>query len=251
MLLRGSGLKAQGAAGAKRISTLATAVADKLSRPAPAVDGGSRYAGSWNPPNVERAIAQIYNTTDFASFEAGGRLDYGRLEPYLRPSDCVLDLGCGIGRVAFYVAERCRALWAVDVSPRMLELCEERLHGWDKVRYALCKDVEIPDVPSGSVDFAYSLLVLQHLEREDAFLLLEELRRVLRPAGRAYLTFPNLLSDTYLECFVTYAHSRASGQLERARLYTPQEVERLLPAAGFKVLSVEVETEIRALVEAV
>lgn len=205
------------------------------------------YAGQWNPPTVADAIAQIYNTTDMASFEEGGRLDSEWLRPLVTPESTVLDLGCGIGRVAYYVAPECRKLWAVDVSPRMLELAAERLAARGNVSFAPCKDVEIPDVPSDSVDVAYSLLVLQHLEREDAFLLLEEMYRVLRPGGTVMLTFPNLLSETYLACFLRYAHERASSQLARARLYTPQEVDCVLRAAGFQAPDLEVATEIRVI----
>ena len=70
------------------------------------------------------------------------------------------------------------------------------------MRFARCDGTSVPAVPDDAVDVAYSLLTLQHVEREDAFALLRELRRVVRPGGRLYLTFPNLLSDTYLDAFV-------------------------------------------------
>jgi SAM-dependent methyltransferase len=216
-----------------------------LAGPPPAEAAASSYARWWVPASLQVAAAQIFNTTDMSSFEEGGRIDADWLLPHLPPRSTVLDLGCGIGRVAYYVAPSAETLWAVDVSPRMLELARDRLGAFDNVRYALCRDVVVPDVPTGSVDAAYSLLVLQHVEREDAFLLLEELRRMLRQGGLAMLTFPNLLSETYLKGFVDYAHERASQQLNRARIYTPQEVERLLGAAGFEVVELDAATEIR------
>jgi ubiquinone/menaquinone biosynthesis C-methylase UbiE len=212
--------------------------------PDPDVSAPRSYARFWNPSTVEEAMSQIYNTTDTLGFQVAGQGDAARLEPFLGPEQTVLDLGCGIGRVALHVAPRCARLWAVDVSPRMLELARERMSGHANVSYALCRDVEIPDVPTGSVDLAYSFLVLQHLEREDAFLLLEELHRVVRPGGVVVLTYPNLLSDVYLQSFLDYAHRRASAERERARIYTPQEVDRLLQAAGFEVEDVQPDTEI-------
>lgn len=203
-----------------------------------------RYAPLWNPPDEAGAIAQIYNTDDPGSFEEGGQQDFAQLAPYLDASSTALDLGCGIGRVARYVAPRCETLWAVDVSQRMLDLARGRLSEHRNICYTLCDDTRFAEVPSGSVDLAYSLLVLQHLEREDAFLLLEELRRVIKPSGTVVLTYPNLLSDTYLDCFVRYAHEGASVEPARARLYTPQEVERILPAAGFSC-EIDAATEIR------
>ncbi|MHB8504900.1 MAG: class I SAM-dependent methyltransferase [Acidimicrobiales bacterium] len=214
--------------------------------PAPlAEQPGRTYADLWSPPTVEEATAQIYNTTDIASFEEGGRFDFDWLTRDLRPEHTALDLGCGIGRVAYYVADYCKYLWAIDVSPRMLEMAQDRLSEFGNVTYSLCRDVVLPEVPTECIDLAYSLLVLQHVEREDAFLLLEELYRVVRPGGQVMLTFPNLLSALYLECFVDCAHRRASSQVNRARPYTPQEVSCVMKAAGFEEPSLEVETEIR------
>lgn len=220
---------------------------DRLEAP-PAPQPGSeqpngRYGPLWNPIDTTEAIAEIYNTTDMASFERGGRFDADWIGPFLTPSSVVLDLGCGIGRVAKYVAPLCGELLAVDASGRMLQLAARRLEACPNVRLLQSDDTRIP-APDASVDLAYSLLVLQHVEREDAYLLLEELHRVLKEGGRAMLTFPNLLSDTYLEGFLSYAHSGASTQPNRARIYTPQEVERLMSAAGF-ACEIEAGTEIR------
>ena len=203
-----------------------------------------RYAGHWNPPDEPAALLQIFNTDDPDSFEEGGRWDLERLRPWFDKESTVLDLGCGIGRVARYVAPECSVLWAVDASQRMLDMTAQRLRHLTNVKYAHCHDVTFPDVPSESIDLAYSLLVLQHLEREDAFLLLEELRRVVRPTGTVILTYPNLLSEAYLSGFVDAARKGDAAATARARLYTPQEVEVLLPAAGFRA-EIEAGTEIR------
>jgi ubiquinone/menaquinone biosynthesis C-methylase UbiE len=205
---------------------------------------GGRYERLWNPPDEESALLQIFNTADLGSFEEGGRWDFDRLRPYFDKDSIVLDLGCGIGRVARYVAPECSVLWATDASQRMLDMMAERLHDLGNIKYALCNDVKFSDVPTESVDFAYSLLVLQHLEREDAFLLLEEIRRVVKPTATVFLTYPNLLSETYMRTFLDYAHSGASVEPARARLYTPQEVAAILPEAGFRA-EIDAEIEIR------
>jgi ubiquinone/menaquinone biosynthesis C-methylase UbiE len=207
--------------------------------------GAGRYGRLWDPPADGDAMALILNTTDRDEFERTGRDDAERLAAYLPADATALDLGCGIGRVARYLAPRCTTLWAVDASPRMLELARTRLSELPNVRFARCVDTDVPDVPSASVDLAYALLVLQHLEREDAFLLLEELRRVVKPSGTVFVTFPNLLSDTYLSGFLEYARRGETANPARARMYTPQEVARIVPAAGFAV-DIEADVEIVA-----
>jgi ubiquinone/menaquinone biosynthesis C-methylase UbiE len=207
-------------------------------------DGPESYRSAWEPESLADALRLIYNTESLESFEEGGQIDARRLEPWLGPSVVALDLGCGLGRVAKPVSARCETLWAVDVSQRMLDLAGEYMQDRRNVRYARCDEVRVPMVPSASVDLAYSFLVLQHVEKEDAFLLLEELRRVIKPDGVLCLTFPNLLSDVYLDSFVNYAHAGQSNHRPRARMYTPEEVLRILPAAGFEA-EVTAETELR------
>jgi ubiquinone/menaquinone biosynthesis C-methylase UbiE len=188
----------------------------------------------------------IFNGDDPELFERTGREQAEALAALLPSADAVVvDIGCGIGRVARYMAPHCKVLWAVDVSAEMLKMAGERLSDQHNVSFARCTDTRIPDIADESVDFVYSVLVLQHLAREDAFLMLREIRRMLRPGGRAYLTFPNLLSDVYLASFVTYAESgEAANNPVRARIYTPQEVERLLPAAGLTVSDLRADVEI-------
>ena len=207
---------------------------------------GAGYGWRWLPRSEEQARRYILNDADPERFDRSGREAAERLGPHLGPESTVLDLGCGIGRVALYVAPRCRSLWVVDASPVMLRYARRRLADHSNVRYARSRGTSVPDVPASSVDLVYSLLTLQHLEREDAFLLLEDTRRMLRPGGTAYLTFPNLLSDTYLDAFLGYARAGFSDRRARARFYTPQEVERVLGAAGLTVASLEAGTEIVA-----
>ncbi|HXY42790.1 MAG TPA: class I SAM-dependent methyltransferase [Acidimicrobiales bacterium] len=214
--------------------------------PAPEKETSGRYATFWRPPDVSGAMKSIFNGDDADEFERSGREQAEILAAHLASEDAiVVDIGCGIGRVARHMAPRCKLLWAVDVSDEMLAMAAERLADRPNVRFARCADTRIPDIADSSVDFVYSILVLQHLEREDAFLMLREIHRILRPGATAYLTFPNLLSDVYLQSFVTYAESgEAATNPVRARVYTPQEVERLLPVAGLTVTSLEAGVEI-------
>jgi hypothetical protein len=67
---------------------------------------------------------------------------------------------------------------------------------------------------------------------------------VLRPGGSAFLTFPNLLSDVYLNAFLNYAEGGEVGNPVRARFYTPEEVRRILTAAGFDLINLAAGVEI-------
>jgi len=221
-----------------------------IRRPSPA-GRRSRYGRFWQPTDLSGAMKVIFNGDDADLFERTGEEQANALGAMLPSADAVVvDIGCGIGRVARYMAPKCKLLWAVDVSERMLRMAASRLDEHTNVRYARCADTRIPDIEDGSVDFVYAILVLQHLEREDAFLMLREIRRILRPGGSAFLTFPNLLSDVYLQSFIAYAESgEAAWNPVRARVYTPDEVQRLLPAAGLAVTELEADVELKVRAE--
>jgi ubiquinone/menaquinone biosynthesis C-methylase UbiE len=204
-----------------------------------------KYGSLWSPGDETEAMDQILNIEDPEAFEAAGRFDAERLAPLIRPDDTVVDVGCGIGRVTRYVAPLCRQIWGVDVSEVMLRYARARLADVPNVRFALGDGPSLPqEIESGSVDVVYSLLTLQHVEREHAFMLLRDIRRALRPGGTLRVTFPNLLSDVYLDGFVKYAETGEVANAARARFYTPQEVERILPAAGFTISELDADVEI-------
>lgn len=242
----GAVVRVRGAA-ARRAANLARAMspAGKLASPR-ACD----YGVWWSPEDESQARVAIVADADPDRFEASGKTDAERVGRLAGQEATVLDLGCGIGRVALYMADRCRLLWAVDASPVMLSMAARRLADRPNVRLVQSRGVTIPEVPDHSVDLAYSILVLQHVEREDAFSLLRELRRVLRPGGRAYLTFPNVLFDAYLRIFLDGVDAEAVNNPARTRVYTPEEVMRLLPTAGFRIEAFRAEQDIVAVCRA-
>jgi ubiquinone/menaquinone biosynthesis C-methylase UbiE len=197
-----------------------------------------RYGPRWRPPDVSSAREAILSYDDAERFEFTGKQEAERILPHAGEDATVADIGCGIGRIALYMAPHCSTLWAVDVSDEMLSMARQRLADQPNVFYARCVDTRVPDIPSGSVDLAYSIIVLQHLEREDAFLLLEDIVRMLRRGGKAFITWPNITDPEYLESFVTYAHNGEAGHLSRARMYSTTELSVLLPRAGFRDVEV-------------
>lgn len=196
------------------------------------------YERHWDPVTVSDAMKLIVVDDDEAFFETSGREDAAGILELLPDGAVVLDLGCGIGRIARFVAPRCRELWLADISRRMLEMAHERLGGQPSVRLVRATPRGVPELGSASLDLVYSVLVLQHVEREDAFCMLRDILRMLRPGGLAYVTFPNILDDGYLSAFVQYAETGEVANMARARFYTPSEVERLVAAAGFVEVTV-------------
>jgi SAM-dependent methyltransferase len=96
----------------------------------------------------------------------------------------LLDFGCGVGRLARPLARRgCRVV-AADVSPQMLAHCAAYCAAPDRVECVLSDGWGVADVPTASVDGAYSFYVFQHMPaREMVRAVLADLHRAVRPGG--------------------------------------------------------------------
>lgn len=102
-----------------------------------------------------------------------------------RPEHEILEVGCGGGHVLeqFPLSK----LTGVDVSGRMLEKTAARLEGRDlRLLKGELRDLDLPDT---SYDRIICSEVIEHVV--DPVELLEQIRRLLRPGGRAIITFPN------------------------------------------------------------
>jgi SAM-dependent methyltransferase len=204
---------------------------------------GQDYHKTWDRMARSSALYSIYATEDQQQFERGGMDDARRIAQWVSTDSIVLDVGCGIGRIEKYLAPYCRELHAVDVSQEMLSQARTRLTGVPNVYLHHTTATDLSCLKDHTVDLAFSLLVLQHIEKEDAFLALREIHRVLKPAGLAYLQFPSLFADVYFRAFVEAAVME-TRPVHRMRLYTPAEATFLLGKAGFRIeqcLSEEVE----------
>jgi ubiquinone/menaquinone biosynthesis C-methylase UbiE len=97
----------------------------------------------------------------------------------------VLDLGCGTGRHALWLAEAGASVTAVDFSEGMLAQARNK-PGAVAVRF-LPHDLHQPlPFPADAFDLVVSGLVLEHLRDLDLFFV--QARRVLKPGGRAVVS---------------------------------------------------------------
>jgi SAM-dependent methyltransferase len=100
------------------------------------------------------------------------------LLPDIRSKD-ILDAGCGPGWYADWLARNGARVVAIDCSPRMVRLADERLHGRARVMQG---DVDLRNLLlSETFDVILSSLVLHYLA--DLTVTFEEWARLLRPSG--------------------------------------------------------------------
>ncbi len=132
-----------------------------------------------------------------ADFLNSGEEDYQRLvAPFLsrqgfEPAGAtMIELGCGAGRMTHSFARRFQKVIALDVSRQMLDRAQQTLPEVTNIAWSLANGVDLGEIPSESVDFVFSYLVLQHLP--DEWLVhgyIREMLRVLKPSGMCLFQF--------------------------------------------------------------
>jgi ubiquinone/menaquinone biosynthesis C-methylase UbiE len=108
--------------------------------------------------------------------------EYFRIFPWDElPSEPVgLDLGCGSGRWAQFVAGRVKRLYCVDASTKALGVAKRTLLNRDNC-VLIAADIGRLPFPDGTMDFAYCLGVLHHTQ--DPFAALRESVSKLKPGA--------------------------------------------------------------------
>ena len=162
----------------------------------------------------------------------------------LPPDARVLEVGCGPG----FVTERLLALvpdgsvCGVDNDPYMIELAERRLAGLGRVEVQE-GSVGATGFSDASFDAATARLVFQHLP--DPMSTLAELKRVLRPGGRLFVTDIDsswgLLLDPEPPHFEQVNAAVAGARTARGGNPTlGRRLPRMLDDAGFTALALDV-----------
>src|SRR6266705_1756754 len=107
------------------------------------------------------------------------------LEAVIPPSSRVLDAGCGSGVMAAKLMDGGYAVWGIDFAEPMIRQAR-----------ALCGshqfavgDIEHIPFPDNAFDVVVSLGVIEYLESDEQAL--REIRRVLKPGGRAVIAISN------------------------------------------------------------
>jgi SAM-dependent methyltransferase len=125
------------------------------------------------------------------TFLESGEEEYCKLvQPVLEerqfvPEDVsMLEVGCGAGRMTASFARRFATVYALDVSDEMQNLAKQHLASFSNIHWVLGDGTDLSAIPSESVDFVFSYLVLQHLPAEDlAMAYVREMLRVLKQGG--------------------------------------------------------------------
>ena len=146
----------------------------------------------------------------------------------------IVDFGCGSGANSVLLANRGAHVWGIDISEDLLRLARRRLEVSGRAGGATfiagsAHDMPFPD---NSIDVVFGIAILHHLDLD---LVSREVRRVLKPGGRAIFQEPVRNSPVvrFMRSLIPY-HAPDISPYERP--LTDEELRRF--AAGFSRWSV-------------
>ena len=147
------------------------------------------------------------------------------------------DLGCGDGPLFAALAhagfvDETRAVYAVDLQPARLARVSARFP-W--ILTIVASADAVPEIAEGSLDAVISTMVMEHVPDEHAYL--AEIRRLLRPGGRGYVT------TVFKKRWAWYFRKRDGESVldtSHLREYTDLVAFRsLVEASGMRVVALE------------
>lgn len=106
----------------------------------------------------------------------------------IQPTDHVIDIGCGNGHGSRLLARKAKAVTAIDLDGRLISR-SRRTNRQPNLFYEKGNALDLPD-ESGSADIMTAMEFIEHLQAIDADRFLGEVRRVLKPGGKLFISTP-------------------------------------------------------------
>jgi len=183
---------------------------------------------------------RVYERANLTDYPSSGPPDASLVEfcaRYVEPPAPVLDLGCGGGRNARYLAAAGFAVTGVDIAAGALESCR-RLFLRDGLQGHFAQG-SLVNIPFEAASFAAVVCTnaLDHVTYDEARTALREMSRVLVPGGVGLLTFDAVDTDeerldeaeVLHDGTLHFVRGTQAGMVFRR--YRDEEIRRLLAEA--------------------
>ena len=205
------------------------------------------YKDFWNrqASSAESAISAVDGSQSEEVVQHTGRWSAAQVQAALAigKEDDVLELGCGIGRIGRELAPMCKSWTGVDISENMIDFAGQRLAGQDNVTFHKLHRTSLDMLEDNSIDKAYSIAVFCHMDKEDLYLYMQELQRVVRPGGTIFVETWNLAHPVgwrrwaYEPLVWSRADHSERKDVARNQFCTAEEFQLYVTHAGFEALA--------------
>ncbi|MEM1366099.1 MAG: class I SAM-dependent methyltransferase [Pseudomonadota bacterium] len=171
---------------------------------------------------------------DVIADEAGYQRSLARTREWLKPTDHVLEIGCGTGTTALYHAPQVDQLVGTDISPRMVAIARDKLatDHQPNVRFEVASASDRP-VPASSQDVVMAHNIL-HLV-SDLGETLAAIHASLKPGGLLIAKTPCLGRMNPILTQLVIPTMRFIGKAPCVVIFKPAELHEAIKRAGFEI----------------
>ena len=152
---------------------------------------------------------------------------------FLRPTDHVLEIGCGTGTTAIHHAPSVAHVRATDISERMIEIARSKARAAEvqNIDFEMTSVEKLNAAPN-SFDVILAHSILHLVPRVDRALV--QLHQMLEPGGLLISSTP-CIRDVFPLFRYLGPLGCALGVLPRVNVFGEAELDRWLSAAGFSI----------------
>lgn len=164
----------------------------------------------------------------------------GRTRSYLKPTDHVLELGCGTGSTAILLAPHVDRISAYDLSPGMLKIAQEKIEKAGIKNLTFTASGDVPTTGNFDVVMGYSLFhLVPDMEKRFAQI------HALLPEGGYFISKTVCLGEPAkgiggrlkaLMIRVAIPVMQWIGKAPYVRSFSAQELQNAIIGAGFEIV---------------
>jgi ubiquinone/menaquinone biosynthesis C-methylase UbiE len=151
----------------------------------------------------------------------------------LKPTDRILDLGCGKGHWTIALGQKCAHAVGVEPDAKKIQVANDFLRRSRlkrKIKF-IPSTLEKAGLPDQSIDHMFSFCVLEHIQNLHKVLV--EVKRVLKPGGKIHVSVDSL--TTIKNQNIISKHKKDNYVVQ---YFDKQTLRIQLEAAGFQVLDI-------------
>ncbi|CAN7422900.1 class I SAM-dependent methyltransferase [Paraburkholderia hospita] len=146
-------------------------------------------------------------------FERIGKIELDILKAAgLTSSMSIFDLGCGSGRLSYYLSRSGfeGEFLGTDVVQSLLDYAASRTPA--NYKFVMHRALSVP-AEDASIDIACAFSVFTHLLHHESYLYMEDMLRVLKPGGKLVFSFLEFCSDDHWDyAFVPTVDAQRTGR---------------------------------------
>ena len=154
-------------------------------------------------------------------------------QQYLKPNMHVLEFGCGTGSTAIEHASLVKQYDAIDISPKMIEICKRKLIGKNKKNlHFKCMSFESHSADKNSFDSILAMSIL-HLTNEPEEMI-RKAYKLLKPGG-LFVTSTTCIGETMAWFKFIAPIGYALNIFPKVKVFSNHELELKILKSGFEI----------------